>query len=43
LSQPVPILAALQDSEQDQGQQNDQWQGGSHVLVIGGIPGGDDP
>ncbi len=32
----LPILTALHDSEENQGQQNYQWQqGGSHVLVIG--------
>ena len=32
----LPILPALHDSEENQGQQNDEWQqGGGHVLLIG--------
>ena len=40
----LPILTALHDSEENQGQQNYEWQqGGGHVLLIGRSLRGDNP
>jgi hypothetical protein len=42
--QTLLILTALHDSEQDQGQDDDQWQqGGGHDVVIGRSRGWADP
>jgi hypothetical protein len=35
----VPILTPLDDSEQDQGENDGKWQGGSHLFGIGRPPG----